>query len=110
MTNIRPFFFLLVAKSILGATACGANQPVATPTITVQFVPPIFPCTVPSSGVFAGKWGAPGTGDGQFNQPVGVAASPDGGVYVADSGNHRIQKFTSDGVFVTKWGTKANGT
>ena len=29
----------------------------------------------------------------------------DGSVYVADSGNDRIQKFTSEGVFVSKWGT-----
>lgn len=26
-------------------------------------------------------------------------------LYVADTGNHRIQKFTSDGVFVSKWGS-----
>ena len=29
----------------------------------------------------------------------------DGSVYVADWENHRIQKFTSEGVFVSKWGT-----
>jgi tripartite motif-containing protein 71 len=26
-------------------------------------------------------------------------------VYVADSGNHRIQKFDSNGNFITKWGS-----
>jgi DNA-binding beta-propeller fold protein YncE len=34
---------------------------------------------------------------------------PDGGVYVVDTHNHRIQKFSSEGVFVTKWGTKGSG-
>ena len=29
-----------------------------------------------------------------------------GYVYVADSGNNRIQKFTADGKFITKWGTR----
>ena len=27
-----------------------------------------------------------------------------GAVYVADSGNSRVQKFTSDGTFITTWG------
>ncbi|MDQ2809017.1 MAG: PA14 domain-containing protein [Chloroflexota bacterium] len=38
--------------------------------------------------------GAPGTGPGQFLQPVGVAVGRDGLVYVGDSGNGRIQVFS----------------
>ena len=30
-------------------------------------------------------------------------------MYVAEQGNFRIQKFTSDGKFVTKWGTEGSG-
>ena len=33
----------------------------------------------------------------------------DGSVYVADNYNYRIQKFTSEGVFVSKWGTQGSG-
>jgi DNA-binding beta-propeller fold protein YncE len=37
--------------------------------------------------------GSAGSGDGEFNFPEWVAASPDGDVYVADSNNNRMQKF-----------------
>ena len=53
--------------------------------------------------------GGEGSGDGQFIHPERVAVASDGSVYVADRGNHRIQKFTSQGVFVTKWGTQGTG-
>jgi uncharacterized protein (TIGR03663 family) len=49
-------------------------------------------------------WGGAGTGEAQFNNPRNVAIGPDGSVYVSDGGNHRIQKFTSEGQFVTAWG------
>ena len=44
---------------------------------------------------------APG---GTFNQPWGIALGPDGSVYVADLWNHRIQKFTAEGEFISMWG------
>jgi uncharacterized protein (TIGR03663 family) len=44
-------------------------------------------------------------GDGQFHEPWGIAVSPDGRVYVADTWNHRIQAFESDGAFLAKWGS-----
>jgi predicted membrane-bound mannosyltransferase/DNA-binding beta-propeller fold protein YncE len=47
------------------------------------------------------KGDAPG---GTFNEPWGVAVGPDGSVYIADTWNHRIQKFTADGQFITMWG------
>jgi sugar lactone lactonase YvrE len=46
----------------------------------------------------------PGNGEGQFTTPRNIAISPDGTVFVADSGNHRIQVFDTDGSFVTSWG------
>jgi sugar lactone lactonase YvrE len=44
---------------------------------------------------------APGS---TFNQPWGIAVGPDGSVYVADTWNHRIQKFTPEGELLTMWG------
>ena len=49
------------------------------------------------------------TGDGQFNGPNGVATDSSGNVYVADTDNNRIQKFDSNGNFITKWGFDGDG-
>jgi uncharacterized protein (TIGR03663 family) len=60
-------------------------------------------------------WGSFGGDDpnaappGTFNEPWGIALGPDGSVYVADVWNHRIQKFTADGQFITMWGSLGRG-
>ena len=48
-------------------------------------------------------------GDGQLRMPRGVAVDALGNVYVADWENHCIQKFSSSGVFITKWGSEGSG-
>lgn len=42
-----------------------------------------------------------------FKTPVGIAVDSSDFVYVADTMNHRIQKFTADGQFVNNWGVMA---
>jgi sugar lactone lactonase YvrE len=54
-------------------------------------------------------WGSNGSGDGQFITPRDVAVGPDGSIYVADAGNHRIQVFDQDGKFLLKWGSQGAG-
>src|SRR5262245_26702680 len=51
------------------------------------------------------KWGLPGSGNGQFEGPSGVATDASGNVYVADSRNNRIQKFDASGTFLLTWGS-----
>ncbi len=62
-------------------------------------------------GHFVRKWGGPfaanvrGTFNGWFRTPTGVAIGSHGNVFVADQENNRIQKFTSQGRFLTTFGT-----
>ena len=48
--------------------------------------------------------------DGGFAQPEGVAVDQSTGqVYVTDTFNHRVQRFSSTGTFQTKWGYRGLG-
>lgn len=53
---------------------------------------------------FGGAWGTQGAGQGQFQALDGVAVDQAGNVFIADTGNNRVQKFTPDGAFLTSWG------
>lgn len=64
-----------------------------------------------AAGKLLANWGSR-TPDGQtppapgtFIEPWGVAVDSQGNVYVADTWNHRVQKFNADGSFLLEWGT-----
>ena len=44
-------------------------------------------------------------GDGQFQNPYDLTIDSLGNVYVIEGNNHRVQKFTSSGTFLVKWGS-----
>ena len=52
--------------------------------------------------------GSSGSGDGQFSSPWGIFIKGDV-LYVADHGNHRVQKLTSSGKFLHKFGQYGSG-
>ena len=62
-----------------------------------------------SEGVYVHQWGSFGTTEGYFIYPHGIAVDSQHNVYVTERGfnflNHRVQKFDSDGVFITEWGS-----
>ncbi|MDP1901515.1 MAG: 6-bladed beta-propeller [Rubrivivax sp.] len=51
------------------------------------------------------KFGKPGsTEEGALFQPTNLALAPDGDIYVVETGNFRVSRFTRDGKFVRRFG------
>jgi tripartite motif-containing protein 71 len=48
-------------------------------------------------------------GTNPFKEPISIALDPQGNLYVADSANHRIQKFDGQGKLISKWGGLGQG-
>jgi DNA-binding beta-propeller fold protein YncE len=53
--------------------------------------------------------GGQGNGRGQFDSPRGIATDSAGNIFVADTSNGRIEKFSPSGTFVSTIGTKGSG-
>ena len=51
-------------------------------------------------------WGESGSAPGELHQPIGIAVASDGTVFVADTGNDRIQAFGSKGSFLGAFGSR----
>jgi DNA-binding beta-propeller fold protein YncE len=64
------------------------------------------------AGMFMFSFGSEGAGPGQFGRLTGagaggasgIAVDVDGNIFVADTWNHRIQVFASDGTYLHGWG------
>ena len=59
--------------------------------------------------VYVLQWGSIGSGNGQFDAPIGIATDASGDVFVLDRNNQRVQKFTGSGTYITQWGSLGTG-
>ncbi len=56
------------------------------------------------------KAGTAGSGNGQFNGPIGIVVAPDGDVWVTDRSNNRVEEFNEKDGYVSKFGTVGSGS
>jgi DNA-binding beta-propeller fold protein YncE len=66
--------------------------------------------TVPSTlTLLTTSFGSYGSGDGQFYEPKGIATDATGNIYIVDTNNNRVQKFTANGAYISKFGSLGSG-
>ncbi len=96
----------LVGDQVFTVTATAAPVPA---TLTVRADPPSagIITTVVNAAHLSGYVGGPAL-DARLLNPVGLAASRDGSLYVADYNNWAVRKVSADGVVTTIAGNHAN--
>lgn len=57
------------------------------------------------AGAVVRQFGSLGSASGQFVEPQGIAVDQrSGDVFIVDSNNHRVERFSGDGAFLYAWG------
>ena len=59
---------------------------------------------------YVSQWGSVGTGDNEFGAPEYITVDSSGNVYVSETDNHRVSKYTSDGTLLGWWGKGSSTT
>lgn len=77
-------------------------------TIVLFALPMFLGCSNGTSKDYASEKtiGKEGEANGEFDGPIGIAIDSQGFIYVSDSGNNRIQKFSANGEFIKSWGSE----
>lgn len=89
-----------IATDLKSALTKTATPPQIVPSIQDRPAPPIL------SVNYVNTLGGPGQGAGQFLRPAGLDLDHRGMLYVADSGNNRVQVVDKDGNFISEYGVR----
>jgi DNA-binding beta-propeller fold protein YncE len=91
-----------------GWTCAAAATAVAA---TICALAMMLAAAIPAAAAVVERFGSFGAGAGQFNEPFGIAIDrSNGGLYVLDTNNQRIEEFTGEGAFQRAWGWGVAGT
>jgi tripartite motif-containing protein 71 len=117
MKSKKRIWAASISAALLGClltTGCEGIFPSASPTPAPGTgggpAPSVAPTASPSlSYVYDSQFGTTGTGNGQFNNPYGLTIDASNYLYIVDSNNMRVQKFTSSGLYQAQWNTQLSG-
>ena len=85
-----------------------AGRALLAPLAAIAFLS-VLAAPASASIQFDQQWGSLGILNGQFSLPNRVATDSSGSVYATDTGNSRVEKFSSLGAFIAKWGAVGTG-
>jgi RHS repeat-associated protein len=102
-----------LTEHVTGAgTSLPKDEITYSPT-TGQPIKQQFACESSCGGgaplTYSSSFGASGSGNGQFSHPADIAIDAKGDIWVADSGNNRVEEFNSSGEFLKAIGSTGSG-
>ena len=98
-TTVEPAGLDLIHKTVYEESTGDVIETRAPAGSSEQVSPPSFSL----------HFGGSGTGNGQFKEPWAVALDSSGNVWALDTGNDRVEKFSSAGVFSVAYGKEGAG-
>jgi sugar lactone lactonase YvrE len=106
--RVRTFYVLKIPNNNIREFQERVSELSPYPGQVTPGIPPPQRTSAPE-GVANMFKGGNGVGTGKFDSPTGIAVDPNGNILVADTGNARIQKFSSSGTSLSTIGTKGSG-
>ena len=104
MEFVWPTGIALAADSRLFVTDEFRHQVVIFPSDVIYPYPEFNP-----EGERIGEWGQRGSKPGQMQAPSGIAFDSNDNVYIVDTGNNRLQRFSKNGEYQSGWGVAGSG-
>jgi sugar lactone lactonase YvrE len=112
----RTVLIILVALFMCTPSSFAKKHPTPTPTLTPTAtctetpLPNVTPTPTPEDLFLLDKvWGSPGSELDNLNDPQGLFITSDNRMAIADSGNHRILLWTTDGQPIRAIGSFGSG-
>jgi sugar lactone lactonase YvrE/DNA-directed RNA polymerase subunit RPC12/RpoP len=92
-----------IVKGLITTEVAGQNPEIGS---TIQAIEAMVGTLTPAAPSFAKQvlaFGGEGTGPGRFDDSRSIAVDTDGNIYTGEYSDHRIQKFSPEGKYLTGW-------
>jgi hypothetical protein len=106
--NFRPVLDMGVSVQDIAYSSSGATYLLFSNATGGPYSADSIWAYAPNGSVMK-HWGAYGSGEGRLMGARGIALDAQGNVYIADTGNNRVQVFYPNGSFMKAWGSPGAG-
>jgi streptogramin lyase/DNA-directed RNA polymerase subunit RPC12/RpoP len=95
---VLTWAIITAVKGSSSTSAAISEDIAASPTLDAPTLTP-----TPNFAFVISSFGQSGIGEGYFNNPRQIAVDGSGNIYVADYDNGRVQRFSTDGTYLSSW-------